>query len=86
MLLMFLTYNVYRTLCSTLMHLAVGICSAKPVHVLQLLSTVSRVSSRHHWMPSALYAERYVSNPSSCQTLFLLSCWHETYLPFAMFL
>ncbi|XP_066319436.1 probable E3 ubiquitin-protein ligase BAH1-like 1 isoform X3 [Miscanthus floridulus] len=56
----FSTDNVYRTLCSTLVHLAVGICSAKPVHVVLLLSTSSRVSSRHLRRPSALYAERLV--------------------------
>ncbi|XP_066372172.1 probable E3 ubiquitin-protein ligase BAH1-like 1 isoform X3 [Miscanthus floridulus] len=48
------------TLCSTLTHLAVGICSAKPVHVVLLLSTSSRVSSRHLQRRSALYAERLV--------------------------
>lgn len=69
----FSTCNAYRTLYSTLTHLAVGICSAKPVHVVLLLSTSSRVSSRHLRRPSALYAERYVSNPTCCQASFLLS-------------
>jgi len=85
----FFTYNVYRTLCSTLTHLAVGICSAEPVHVVLLLSTSSRASSRHLRRPSALYAERYVSNPTCCQTSFLFSLlvavkriFYLWYLPF----
>jgi hypothetical protein len=44
------------------MLLAVGISSAKHVHVVLLLSTSSKVSSLHHRRPSALYAERYVRN------------------------
>jgi hypothetical protein len=57
-----MAFRLNRTLCSTHMLLAVGISSAKLVHVVLLLSTSSKVSSLHHRRPSALYAERYVRN------------------------
>jgi hypothetical protein len=56
------------------MLLAVGISSAKLVHVVLLLSTSSKVSSLHLPRPSALYAGRYVRNPA---LILIQSLFHE---------